>query len=83
MASFKVLQEFSVPADAQTKHLEPGGVYLVGHDISGLTAAEAAELLKLAPEGTFQPLDAEGETVATYVLRVSGRVDSSGSTEVQ
>lgn len=83
MASFKVLKEFSVGVNTPTKHLHPGGIYMVGHNVTGLTAAEAAELLKLAPAGTFEPIDAEADTVADYIIRVGGNVGASGETEIK
>lgn len=64
MAAFKVLQPFRIAQDAQVRFLSPGAIYLVGDTITGLIAAEANELLALAPDGTFEPADAEAETVA-------------------
>lgn len=72
MAAFQVLAEFEVTPDHSVKHLSPGAVYLPGHDINGLTAAEAGELLLLAPEGTFEPLDAEAQTVAGWAAKKRG-----------
>jgi hypothetical protein len=47
-------------------------VYLVGHDITGLTGAEAVELLLLAPEGTFEALDLEARNMVNVVERKRG-----------
>lgn len=69
MAAFKVLQQFEIHHNDTLKHLTSGAVYLPGHDITGLMAAEAGELLLLAPEGTFEPLDAEAQTVAAWAAR--------------
>lgn len=82
MAAFKVHHEFKVTAEHPVKHLSPGAVYLPGHDVTGLTAAEAGELLLLAPEGTFEPLDAEAQTVAGWAARKrAGAAVESISTE--
>ncbi len=85
MASFNVLHDFEIPADAALKLLAPGAVYLKGHSVTGLTAAEAGELLLLAPEGTFEPVDKEADTVnewaATKRLELSGNVSVDGAVE--
>lgn len=82
MAKFAVLKNFKVAADTETRHLQAGGVYMAGDEISGLSAAEASELLKLAPAGTFEARDEEAETIATYVLRLSGGVGVDSNLEV-
>lgn len=83
MASFTVLKDFRVPADAVVKHLQPGGVYISGDVISGLRAAEAGELLALAPVGALEALDEEAETVATWYANLSGNLPLSGEVEVK
>lgn len=83
MASFKVNYDFAVPADAVLKQLAAGAVYLAGHNVTGLTAAEAVELLRLAPAGTFTALDAEADTVADYFVRMSGKVATDSQLEVK
>jgi hypothetical protein len=83
MARFKVLQNFRIEPDVQTTVLTPGGIYVAGDEISGLNAAEASELLRLAPDGTFEAVDEEAQTIATRVLNLSGNVGMSGSTEVK
>ena len=72
MASFNTLELLIIPDDYEGKLLVPGAVYLPGHDVTGLTAAEAAELLTIAPEGTFQPLDAEAGSVVDWYTRKFG-----------
>lgn len=69
MAAFKVLKEFAIAPEHDVRHLTVGAVYQPGHDVTGLIAAEAGELLLLAPEGTFEPLDAEAQTVAGWAAR--------------
>lgn len=69
MASFYVMENFTTPADAQLRFLPPGGVYIAGDTINGLTAAEAGELLLMAPAGTFQPTDEAGKTVDQWAAR--------------
>ena len=81
MAAFNVLKNFRVPADAAVKHLQPGGVYIQGDVISGLRAAEAGELLALAPAGALEPLDEEAETVATWYANLSGNVTIDSTTD--
>ena len=81
MAAFTVLKDFRVSADAAVKHLQPGGVYIAGDVINGLRAAEAGELLALAPTGALEPVDEEAETVATWYANLSATVPISGATE--
>lgn len=69
MAAFSVLKPFELSADYNGVHLTPGAVYLPGHDITGLSAAEAGELLLFAPEGHFEPLDAEAITVFEWAAK--------------
>lgn len=69
MAAFSVLEPFEITPEHTVKHLSPGAVYLPGHDITGLSAAEAGELLLLAPEDTFEPLDAEAQTIFEWAAR--------------
>lgn len=84
MAAFKVLIDFEVAGDTSgLKHLQPGGVYRAGDTVNGLRAAEARELLEHAPAGALEAMDEEAETVATYVLRLSGDVGSAGSLSVK
>lgn len=91
MARFRVLTEFILPSDYTPVHLPAGGVYLAGHTISGLTGAEAAELLQIAPEGTFEAADAEGESIlgwlerkrADHEISVGGSVGATGITEAE
>ena len=92
MARFSVLMDFALPADYVPVHLPAGGVYLAGNVISGLTGAEAAELLQIAPEGTFAAADAEAESItgwlerkraADHEINVGGSVGVSGETEAE
>lgn len=91
MARFLVLKDFALPVDYVPVHLQPGGVYLAGHAISGLSGAEAAELLQIAPDGTFAAADAEAESItgwlerkrADHEISVGGSVGVSGETEAE
>ena len=65
-AVFRVLQPFRTPADAQLKFLEPGGVYMTGDLITGLNQSDAAELLMLAPDGTFEAVDEMARVVQDW-----------------
>jgi hypothetical protein len=78
MASFKVLQDWRPTGEDDTRFIEPGAFYSAGHTITGLTGPEAAELLRLAPEGTFEALDEEAQVMATRQLMLSGKLGSSG-----
>jgi hypothetical protein len=69
MAAFKVLRDFTVTSAMPVKMVAPGATYISEDVISGLTAAEAAELLQLAPAGTFEAFDAEARTVTDWLAR--------------
>lgn len=83
MAAFKVLNPFEISADHEPKHLTPGAVYLPGHDITGLMAAEAGELLLFAPEGTFEPIDSEAKTVFDWAARKRAAANEGESPDLQ
>lgn len=65
MAAFLVIEEVRIPADAQTRFIAPGAVYIPGDQIGGLTQAEAAELITIAPHA-FEPLDDMAHTVVEW-----------------
>lgn len=69
MASFRVLSNF---------RRDTGEVYIAGDTITGLSAAEAKDLLQAAPAGTFTPVDEEAQTVADYIIRIGGSLGTEG-----
>lgn len=89
MAAFYIMENFNIDASAELKHLPPGGVYIAGEMINGLTAAEAAELVMIAPEGYLVPADEAGKSIAEWAARqrnpipvsLSGSLGLSGGTE--
>lgn len=83
MASFHVEKGFRIEEGADVRFLTVGAVYMAGDTITGLSGAEAAELLKIAPEGALTAADEEAETLATRHIRLSGSVAPSGDSEVQ
>jgi hypothetical protein len=81
MAAFKVLQTFRVTGEMQPQWLAAGAVYREGDTISGLTAPETVELLKMAPEGSFEAKDEEAVNLATYVVNLGGKLGTSGAAQ--
>ncbi len=83
MAAFIVKQGFRVTEEMSPKALAVGSFYREGDRISGLTAPEAVELLKLAPEGTFEATDEEAVNLATYVVNLHGKLGTSGDSSAK
>lgn len=84
MASFLINKTFSIPLDAQgLRSLSPGAVYIEGDTITGLRAAEARELLSVAPEGALTAQDEEAEVVTNHFIQASGSVRASGESEAK
>jgi hypothetical protein len=82
MAAFTVLVDFRVTEDMHPTRLTPGAFYRSGETVNGLSAAEALELLRIAPEGTFGAADEEAQTVATRHIELSGGMKPTGEAEV-